>query len=389
MAKIELTDKHIKARKVVSRTDVTDTKETGLLIRIYPSGKKTFAFRLRGLDGVIQSVIIGHYGDISLAEARTAAADLRRRLKSGENITAAAQKSANALAAALQAEVPTLQMIIDEYEILKSTSRKTWQRTANDKGSEARRRIECVFYQHLSTRVTEISLEDFAHSMATYVPRSGSGTANGQVSRARSYLMTMFDWVASRNKFNKVGLGRRDTLDVVDLRQTYDLAVGDHSILGERDRALDHFELSRIMPLLVYPAPVELRMKTPPQLDLRPASLKFLLLTAARRSELVAMKWCHCRETDGIWHKPYVKTISGPPKKQNLPLSDAAIALLRGLPNFATRQDNDLVFPNAEGRGLDNWQRITGAVQRESQTTNWHRHDLRRTAATIMKLLHV
>jgi len=101
------------------------------------------------------------------------------------------------------------------------------------------------------------------------------------------------------------------------------------------------------------------------------------------------MKWAHYREDVGIWYKPYVKTISGPPKKQSLPLSDAAIDLLQSLPNFETRKPDDLVFPNAEGGGLDNWQRITKAIHRESQTTDWHRHDLRRTAATIMKLLGI
>lgn len=389
MARIELTDKFIKARKVKARTDVTDAKETGLSIRFYPSGQKTFAFRLRGPDGRPQSANIGHYGNISLADARLAAAELRRRLKAGENITAAAQKAAAAEAAALHAEIPTLQAIVLEYEKIRCQKRKTWMPTANGKPSEARRRIERVFQPHLSTQITEIGLEDLAHTMTTYVPRSGQGTANGQVSRARSYLMTMFDWAAHRNQSNKVGLGRCGKLDVVDVRQTYDPSIDDHSITGRRDRALDHLELARVLPLLVWPAPEALGLKTHPKHDLRAVALRFLLLTAARRSELVNMKWAHFRENSGIWHKPYVKTISGPPRLQNLPLSDAAINLLRGLPNFETRKSDDLVFPNAEGGGLDNWQRITGAVHSASDTSDWHRHDLRRTAATIMKLLGV
>lgn len=144
MAKIELTEKFIKTTKVEKRTDITDVKETGLLIRIYPSGQKTFAFRLRGPDGKIQSTIIGHYGNINLAGARVSAAELRRRIKAGENITAAAQKAANAEAAALQAKIPTLQTIIEEYESLMAQKRKTWEPTAKSERSEARRRIERV-----------------------------------------------------------------------------------------------------------------------------------------------------------------------------------------------------------------------------------------------------
>ncbi|QUJ76969.1 integrase family protein [Sulfitobacter albidus] len=389
MPRVELTDKFIKSKNVTKRTDITDTKETGLLIRVYPSGLKSFAFRLRDPSGNIQSTPIGHYGDIGLADARLAAAELRRRLKAGENITNAAKKAAARSAAALHAEIPTLQELIIEYEIIMAPTRKTWQRTVNDNGSEARRRIERVFQPHLSTQVTEISLEDLAYTMGSYVPRSGKGTANGQVSRARAYVMTMFDWAAHRNKSNKIGRGRRQKLDVVDVRQTYDPSIDDHTIKGFRDRALDHLELARVLPLLVWPAPKCLGLKTNPYLDLRAISLRFLLLTAARRSEMVNMRWGHYREKVGIWHKPYVKTISGAPKNQSLPLSDAAIALLHSLPNFQGRKPDELVFPNAEGGGLDNWQRITGKVHQASNTSDWHRHDLRRTAATIMKLLGV
>lgn len=186
MAKIELTEKFIKARKVKARNDVTDAKETGLLIRVYPSGQKTFAFRLRGPDGKIQSTNIGYYGNISLAGARVAAAELRRRLQAGENITAAAQKAAAAKAAALHAEIPTLQAVVLEYEKIMSQKRKTWMPTENGKPSEARRRIERVFKPHLSTQITEIGLEDLVHTMNTYVPRFGTGTANGQFLRGRS-----------------------------------------------------------------------------------------------------------------------------------------------------------------------------------------------------------
>lgn len=389
MARVEFTDKFIKNCKVKARADFTDMKETGLLLNVFPSGQKTFAFRLRGLDGKRQSATIGHYGDISLSEARAAAGDLRKRLKTGEDITAAAQKAAAAETAALEAKTPTLQELIEEYEAIMSTKRKSWHRTVNDKGSEARRRIERVFQQNLSTKVTELTADDLAHTMNTYIPYSGHGTANGQVSRARSYMMTMLDWAAKRHKSKKAGSCRRERLDVVDLRDTSDPAVEDHSVTGERDRALDHLELGRVLPLLIWPAPVCLGMKTDPKHDLRAASLRFLLLTAARLSEMVNMEWGHYRESVGIWHKPYVKTISGVPKKQNLPLSDAAIALLHGLPNFETRKLEDLVFPNAEGGRLDNWQRITDAVHRESNTRDWHRHDLRRTGATIMKLLGV
>lgn len=43
------------------------------------------------------------------------------------------------------------------------------------------------------------------------------------------------------------------------------------------------------------------------------------------------------------------------------------------------------MFPNDADSKLGNWTRITRALQRESGTNGWHRHDLRRTAASIMR----
>lgn len=389
MAKHELTDAYVRSLNVTSRTEITDTKETGLLLRVYPTGNKKFAFRLRGSDGKPQGAIIGSYPDVKLVMARQQAAELRRRVKSGENITAVATKIAAAAAAAIEADVPTLQEVLLEYERTMSSKVKIWQRTKKESRCEAVRRIEAVFEQHLSNRITEMTLTDMARAMVCYKPKSGKAKANGQVSRARAYMMPVMDWCAHRNRFAKVGFGRPTVLNVVDLRQTYDPASDDHDITGKRNRALDHEELGRVLPLLKWPAPRCLNMKMSQEQDIRPVALRFLLLTCARLNELVTMKWGDFRENTQIWHKPYVKTISGPPRQQSLPLSDAAITLLKGLPNFATRRPGDLVFPNEVGNNLENWVRITNAIQRESQTTNWHRHDLRRTGSTIMKELGV
>ena len=389
MAKIELTDAYIRSLRVVVRTEITDAKETGLSLRAFGSGKKTFAFRVRGPNGKIQRAVIGRYPDIKLAAARLEAAELRQRVRQGEDITAVARKTAEATAAAINSEIPSLENVLKEYECEMSAKRKIWRRTKNGSACEALRRISAVFDDHLSCRVTDISLIDVARTLVTYKPKSGKVKANGQVSKARSYLMPVFDWCAHRNQFKKVGLGRQVKLDVVDLRETHDPASDDYDIKGVRDRALDHIELGRVLPLLAWPAPSCLKMKLSAEQDLRPVALRFLLLTCARLDELVTMKWQDFRENSLLWHKPYVKTTSGPPRQQNLPLSNAAIALLKGLPNFETRRPDDLVFPNTVGNGLDNWGRITGAVQRESKTANWHRHDLRRTGATIMKALGV
>ena len=69
-----------------------------------------------------------------------------------------------------------------------------------------------------------------------------------------------------------------------------------------------------------------------------------------------------------------------------IPLSRQAIDLLR----FLRPIDVDPaapVFASRAGKALDDWEGATERIQAASGTTDWHRHDLRRTAATTMGLL--
>jgi hypothetical protein len=45
---------------------------------------------------------------------------------------------------------------------------------------------------------------------------------------------------------------------------------------------------------------------------------------------------------------------------------------------------DDLVFVNTRGNKLTHWDQPTKRVQSLSHTSGWHRHDIRRTSATLM-----
>ncbi|CAM3286611.1 integrase family protein [Paracoccus nototheniae] len=385
MSRMILTDVQIRALRVTHRTEIMDEKEVGLMLRVYPSGRRTFAFRIRGKDSKLQNAKIGEYPDVKLSTARLQAFELRQRVRAGEDVTATAEKAAKALKEAAATEIPNLGEIIEEYAMAVGHRFRIWGKTKRGSGSEAEMRIKAVFGHRWPTRVTELSLRDLSDDMIGYRPLSGKVSANGQVSRARAYLSPVFDWSANRKRFRKIGFGRRVPLPVIDLTETHDPASDDPAITGRRDRALDQHELKALLPLLVWPAPDCLGMQVSPEVDIRPIALRFLLLTAARLDELVRMRWQDFREAEANWHKPHVKSVRGDKRQQTLPLSDAAVSLLRSLPNYTDRRPDGLVFPNKQGRALGNWDRITSALQRRSGTSGWHRHDLRRTAATIME----
>lgn len=101
------------------------------------------------------------------------------------------------------------------------------------------------------------------------------------------------------------------------------------------------------------------------------------------------MKWRDLDLSNGVWRKPQVKSTRGGPRGQSLPLSNAIIDLLQQLPGRSGGNLDAYVFPNSTGGRLDNWQRLQNALYRVTETSGWHRHDLRRTASTIMQALKV
>ena len=169
----------------------------------------------------------------------------------------------------------------------------------------------------------------------------------------------------------------------------FDPSTDDASITGERSRVLTQEELHAVLPMLTHPAPKLPRLRLKPELDFRPISLRFLLFTAARLDEMVEMKWSDIDFVNKVWRKPSVKSTKGGPRGQNLPLSDSVINILKSMPYFGIAASSDLVFPNEKGGKLGNWTRFQNALMEATKTDGWHRHDLRRTAATLMQELEL
>jgi len=246
MSKRELTDLMLRALKVAQRTEIKDTRQVGLELHAYPSGKRSFSFRIRGPDGVSQRVKLGSYPHMKLGEAREKAAELARLVKSGAQVTVAAAKKAKAAQLSEQAQFPTLLELLREYEAGPGRTRAVWGRTVSGKESEAFKRIAAVYGDLFDRKVTEITVEQLSHATHNYKPASGKESANGQASKARLYLKPVLDWAARRGMFRKLGTCRSQSLVVPDLYEVADPAADDDTITGERDRVLDQKELAAV-----------------------------------------------------------------------------------------------------------------------------------------------
>ncbi|MCW1918024.1 integrase family protein [Rhodobacter sp. KR11] len=381
-----------KLKPTGERFFIADDSVQGLRARVSAQGEAVFVFSGRGADSRSVTVTLGRYPDLSLKAAREEALRQRLALKSGVDVNA--KKRQLRETAKATAEVVTLEALVIEYEQKFAPSKKTWQpRGPKSTKGEARMAIERVFAGLLAKDVTKLTEEDFAKVTSSYKRVKSDGTkltANGQVSRARAYLGPVLDWAAGRKGFAKLGASRVPRIAVANLEQVHDPALDDPTITGKRDRILTEVELRAIVPFLVWPAPDLGDLRIPPDQDFRPIAMRFTLLTAARLEEVCSMQWGHFDRQNKVWFKPSVKTTRGTARSQHLPLSDAAVDVLRSLPGWTTAGPRDLVFPNATGQGaLGNWDRFQKKLDIASGTSGWHRHDLRRTAASIMHAMKV
>jgi integrase len=105
------------------------------------------------------------------------------------------------------------------------------------------------------------------------------------------------------------------------------------------------------------------------------ALIRFLLLTAARRTEAASMRWSELKDAD--WTLPASRNKT----KVELvrPLSKAALDVLAHLPRVC-----DFVFTADGKRPISGFSRFKETLDRRCGVTDWTLHDLRRTARSLM-----
>lgn len=381
----ELTARHAKAAS--GRLNIKDTIVSGFTLRVSPAGAKTFAMMMRDGTGRNRTYTIGSYPELSVKQARAMAEKIRHGVRY-EGICDPRPNGTEEIGPT------TLRELLDEAAPMFGKTKRGWRpRGGPGSKSNMRSTIEIVFAPLLDRRVEALTEQDIARCANGYKPLrplAGKDSANGQVSRAMSYLAPVFDWASHRGKkFRKIGAGRERVLTTPVVRLVQDPSVDDPSITGIRERVLTVQEIVAILPLLTFPAHPRLRRRNLLLAkDYGPIAMKFLFLTLARREEVSTARWRDFDFSNGVWTKSNVKATDGVPRIQSLPLSKAALDLLKSLPGYGGNP-SAYVFPNRAGGPLDNWGRTTSAIQTASGTADWTRHDGRRTSSTLLEELGV
>lgn len=316
------------------KTDYYCTTNTGLQLEVRASGGKTYYVRYNDSYGVLKQIKIGRYEDVNFEDARKRAKLIRSRAALGEDPSREkAERKAT----------PTYGELADQH----IADAKTYLKRPEN--------IEQVIEGHLrprwgKLRLDEIKQQDVGKWLAEKLK---SGLAPSTVEKIRVTFNRGFElaakWGIPGGQVNPVkGVPRRKYNNA---RQRY-LTAEQAKRLHQAVEASTNTQLRFIVGLL--------------------------LLTGARKSELLYAKWEHVDLERKAWFIPETKT----GKPRHVPLSQSAIDLIHALPTFGKC---DWLIPNPETREpFVSIKRAWETARTEAGLAGLRLHDLRHSAASFM-----
>ena len=321
-----------------SRVEVSDGKVGGLRLRVHANGEKVWSLVAPGPDGKRLRVVVGK--GLGLAEARNKAMELKVAILRGEMPLAAPAPSEGAPSGPAPAPAPqmTLRNVLDAYAVAEGCDRKSWD--------ASRGTLNNVFKGLLDAPALSLDESHFLIAIDSY-------PARGQAASASRYVRPVIKW-ASKRKLMQKGVHAE-----IETKQT-----------NVRTRVLDDDELKRVLQALGGSG--------------YDRCARFILWTLARRAETEQAVWGDVNLDLGTWvirgeQRKNVKR-KGEMPSLVIPLPKQAIACLRSV---GPGQPGELIFKNERGGVLGNWDKWQHAINERSNTSGWHRHDLRRTSATF------
>jgi integrase len=346
-----------------------DTQEPGLGVRITAGGHRAFVLRYVA-QGRERRMTLGAYPTLTLTAAREIARSRKGEVVKGGDPLARKQERRDAM---------TLGKAVALYLAGREAGTIGHRRPKPRSMEELRRALE-LHWKPLHplplAEIDHVRIEGRLHEMVDAKTGRGRVAAN----RAREALSALFSW-ATRKQYvptNPVALADR--------------MVPENEL--KRDRVLTAPEIKLLW--RATEGPGEYR-----------ALVRLLLLTGQRREEVAAMRWSELDLDAALWSLPKERTKNG--LRHDVPLSDAALAILRTIPR---RPGRDLLFGDGEG-SFSAWSqsksrldvrlarlraearlgRPLGAGEEPDVKLDrlpaWRVHDLRRTLVTGMNELRI
>ncbi len=307
---------------------IRDDKVRGFVLRILDSGTKTFLLQAR-INKKPRWISIGRHPDWTVTQARDKAEALRAEIAHGGDPTVEKQG---------EAAEPTFGDLCEAY-----------YKHAEVRGKKSvdcvRKRIATHCAAWLAHKASQITKNEIAE-LHDRIGADYRSLANS----VSDHVKAVFNHAIKRDLFKGENPARgTDRFEEV-----------------KRQRFLSLEELKRVNAALLEEPDWRHR-----------AFFPLSVLTGARKGEWLAARWKDIDLTKGTWEKPVTKTVP-----QLMPLPQAAIAILEGLPSSGK---SPWVFPGKGKRGhlrdvLEAWKRI----RERAEVPDCRVHDLRHSFASSM-----
>lgn len=316
------------------KTDYWDTITTGFVLEVRSSGGKTYALRYIDDAGRQRQHKIGAYADITFDQARKSAKRLRSEVVLGGN--PAGQKE-------VKKSIPTYASLADQH----IAHAMSYLRAPGN--------TESVLNRHVvprwgKLRLDEIKSQDIAGWLAELAQ---DGLAPATVEKIRVTFSRSFE------------LGRQWNLPGAEINPVRN--VPRRRFNNARERFLTTADASRLFKALEASENTQLK-----------SIVGLLLLTGARKTELLTAQWQHIDLESRAWFIPTTKT----GKPRHVPLSQLAIDIIERLPTF---KDCPWLVPNPTTlKPYVILKRAWETAREEAGLPGLRIHDLRHSAASFM-----
>lgn len=316
----------------------------GLYLQVSPTGSKSWLFRYER-SGSEKMMGLGSALDFTLEEARERAREARRALADGRD-PLAEKRAANAANAALAARTITFETAAQTYYELHEGQWKNRKHAAQ---------FLSTLRQYVFPAVGRLSVADISTSDVLRVLEPIWLTKTETASRVRGRMEKVFAWATVRGYRTGDNPARWSGHLKEALPARTRIAPVKHH------KALRYVKLPAFMQALREREGVAAR------------ALEFLILTAARTSEVTGARWNEIDWDARVWTVPAERMKAG--KLHRVPLSDRAIELLQKLPR---EKGNAYIFAGGrKGTSISNM--AMDAVRRRMEREDFTVHGFRST----------
>lgn len=309
----------------------------GLYFRVSEFNTRLWAFRYKR-SGKAREMGLGAYPDVSLKEARERAEEARKLLRDDIDPIDRRQAARSAMLAARETAL-TFEQCASAYIAIKEHE---WKNAKH--GDQWRNTLTTYAFPVIGSLL--VAHVEQTHILQILEPIWTTKTETA--TRLRGRIESVLDYATVRGYRKGDNPARwRGHLDKL-------LATPSKVTKVEHHAALPYTEVGAFMAALRQQAGMGAR------------ALEFAIITAARSGEVRGATWAEVDMDQSVWIIPDTRMKAG--REHRIPLSDAAVELLRLLPRI---EGSELLFPNTKGTELSDMT-LTAVLRRMGRQVTAH-----------------